>query len=278
MSDFPPGLVSVTALLPLVSIPPGTPASHPGVAAMLAERLRRDPARPAVTFYDDATGERVELSTATLDNWVAKTANLLVDTLGLAPGDKVAVDLPVHWSTAAILLAAWSAGAEVLLATDRAAGTVTSGIKVGFVAADRVDAALASDADEVVALSLRPLGGRLAHPIAGVLDYAVELPGHGDHFRAPAPPAEQEALLRFTAHVAGAWGLGPSDRVLSTAPVDTAVGLVAGLLGPLAVGASVVLCRHLDTTLLPRRIAAERVTAVCGLDGVAPAGTRPLAI
>jgi acyl-CoA synthetase (AMP-forming)/AMP-acid ligase II len=301
MSENPPTLVSVTELLPLAATPPDTTATHPGVAAMLAERLRRDPGRPAVTFYDDATGERVELSTATLDNWVAKTANMLVDTLGLAPGDMVAVDLPAHWSTAAILLAAWSAGAEVLLAsrtsqirsrssheveiggadpegTPGVVGTATSGVKVAFVAADRVEEALAEDADEVVALSLRPLGGRLAHPLAGMLDYAAEVPGHGDHFHAPAPPVGQEALLRFTAHVAEAWGLGPSDRVLSAAPIGTADGLVAGLLAPLVVGASVVLCRRLDTALLPRRVAAERVTAVCGLGGTAPAGTRTLSV
>ena len=42
-----------------------------------------DPARPLLTWYDDGTGERVELSGATLGNWVAKTANLLVDGCGL---------------------------------------------------------------------------------------------------------------------------------------------------------------------------------------------------
>ena len=39
------------------------------------------PARPLVTFYDDATGERVELSVATYANWVAKTAGLAQDEL-----------------------------------------------------------------------------------------------------------------------------------------------------------------------------------------------------
>src|SRR5690606_31992912 len=33
-------------------------------------------ARPLITFYDDATGERIELSGVTTANWVAKTANL----------------------------------------------------------------------------------------------------------------------------------------------------------------------------------------------------------
>src|SRR5579859_6537412 len=45
-------------------------------ADLLRSLLEADPARPLITFYDDATGERVELSVKTFDNWVAKTANL----------------------------------------------------------------------------------------------------------------------------------------------------------------------------------------------------------
>ena len=48
------------------------------------EHLRRaladDPANPRLTYYDDASGERVELSTTTLVNWVAKTVNVLTLT------------------------------------------------------------------------------------------------------------------------------------------------------------------------------------------------------
>ena len=39
-----------------------------------------------MTHYDDATGERVELSATTLENWVSKTANLLQDELGRTAG------------------------------------------------------------------------------------------------------------------------------------------------------------------------------------------------
>ena len=35
--------------------------------ALLSELLRADAGRPLVTFYDDATGERVELSVATYE-------------------------------------------------------------------------------------------------------------------------------------------------------------------------------------------------------------------
>ncbi|WP_374609845.1 TIGR03089 family protein, partial [Gordonia sp. (in: high G+C Gram-positive bacteria)] len=53
-----------------------------------------DHSRPLLTYYDDATGERTELSAATLGNWAAKTANYLRDEIGVAEGDVVAVDLP----------------------------------------------------------------------------------------------------------------------------------------------------------------------------------------
>ncbi|MFN4091190.1 MAG: TIGR03089 family protein, partial [Alphaproteobacteria bacterium] len=50
-------------------------------AATLADRLAHDPGQPLITFYDEATGERVELSVTTYANWVAKTASLLVEEL-----------------------------------------------------------------------------------------------------------------------------------------------------------------------------------------------------
>ncbi|HET6211502.1 MAG TPA: TIGR03089 family protein, partial [Micromonosporaceae bacterium] len=43
------------------------------VGALLARAVAAEPARPLITYYDDATGERTELSAATLANWVAKT-------------------------------------------------------------------------------------------------------------------------------------------------------------------------------------------------------------
>ncbi len=58
-------------------------------ADLLRSALASDPGRPLVTFYDDATGERVELSVATFANWVAKTANLLQADPAAEPGDRV---------------------------------------------------------------------------------------------------------------------------------------------------------------------------------------------
>ena len=66
-----------------------------------------------MTFYDDRTGERVELSVATYANWVAKTASLLQDELGLEHGDRLLLDLPPHWLGPVWLGAAWSLGLVV---------------------------------------------------------------------------------------------------------------------------------------------------------------------
>ena len=71
-----------------MSLPAATPAT------LLADAARGDSARVLLTFYDDATGERAELSVATFANWVAKTANLCRDDLGLDVGARVAIALP----------------------------------------------------------------------------------------------------------------------------------------------------------------------------------------
>jgi hypothetical protein len=78
-------------------------------AEALAAELRRDGARPLLTWYDDATGERIELSVATAANWAAKTANLLVEEDVAA----VRLDPAAHWLSVVVALGAWTAGIPV---------------------------------------------------------------------------------------------------------------------------------------------------------------------
>src|SRR5689334_21049872 len=80
---------------------------------VFAAAVRRDGASPFLTYYDDVTGERIELSALTTANWVAKTANLLVDEYDLEPGETVAIGLPPHWLSVVWALATWSAGASL---------------------------------------------------------------------------------------------------------------------------------------------------------------------
>ncbi|MEU1055830.1 TIGR03089 family protein [Streptomyces sp. NPDC005876] len=245
-------------------------------ADLLSSALAADPGRPLVTFYDDATGERVELSVATFANWVAKTANLLQDELSVEPGDRVALLLPAHWQTAVWLLACASVGAVADMGGDAAAANVA----VSGPAAESLAAARACSGARV-ALALRPLGGRFPQVPEGFVDYAVEVPGQGDRFvpYAPVDPegvalivagrefSGAEVVERARAEAAELGLTGPGARVLSGLPYDTWEGLSAGLYGPLASGGSVVLCRNLEllgADAVDRRIEAERVSVVAG--------------
>ncbi|MGN6474006.1 MAG: TIGR03089 family protein [Mycobacteriales bacterium] len=83
-------------------------------AELLDRELRRDGTRPFITAYD-GDGNRVELSVATLANWVAKTAGYLEDEVGIEAGERIAVEPTLHWLTAVVLVAGWAVGAEVAL-------------------------------------------------------------------------------------------------------------------------------------------------------------------
>lgn len=216
-----------------------------------------------LTFYDDATGERVEFSARTLGNWVAKTANLGVDLLDLEPGDTVAIDLPVHWLGVVWALAAMTAGWRV--------DPVRVGAPVAGAAAEVLVTAVVPDNAfdtyrDVVAVSTRPLSLSYGPGLpAGVLDYAAEIPANADVFTAGAAPAGfaepwwSAALAAVADH-----GPGAGDRVLTGLAPTTAEGLVQAVLAPAIATASVVLVAGLDT-LPPGRAdsiaATERVTS-----------------
>ncbi|UOY01209.1 TIGR03089 family protein [Blastococcus sp. PRF04-17] len=156
-------------------------------ADLLRDALRRDAAAPLITYYDDATGERVELSGATFGNWVAKTANLLQDEFDVGRGSTVAVALPVHWQTAAVLLAAWSCGAAVL---DTAAEDDGRLAEADVVLAEqaRLDALEDVGVEQLLGLSLHPLGMGMAGYAGSARDYALEARAHGDAFFPYDPP------------------------------------------------------------------------------------------
>lgn len=226
--------------------------------ALLDPILAADPAGPRITYYDDATGERIELSALTLANWAAKTANMLRDEFGLAPGARVSVLLPAHWQTAAVLLGAWWAGAEVVLAADPDA-------ELALVTADRLDDV--ADVPEVAALSLDAFGRPVPDLPVGVTDYATAVRAHGDQFRAAGAGAAAldgrsvAEVLGAARATAAAGGLSGSDRVLSVAPWDSPDALIDGLLAVLAVGGSLVQVANPDPTAMQRRVTSEKVTA-----------------
>jgi len=235
-------------------------------AAALDAQLRRDPARPFTTFYDHDTGERVELSLTTYANWVAKTAGLVQDELDGERGALVLVDLPTHWLGAVWLGAAWTAGLVVTddpaLADD--ADLVVcgpDGVAPYAVHADRVP---------VVALSLRPLGGRFTEALpTGVVDYGAVVLAQPDAFTSYDPPSADDPAWRDSDGTTDQSGL-LAEAEASTFVADggrllTDVNPVgrhgrATLLAPLVHGGGCVWVRHADPERWPALVEQERVT------------------
>lgn len=246
--------------------------------APMAGTSAATPDAPLLTYCDDATGERMELSAEALGRWAARTTSLLHDGCGLDAGDRVAVLLPAHWQTAAVLLGAWSAGLKVSFRLRATAGLTVhepdadKPMDAVFVARDRVDDWLENvpEARHRFSLGLSGPGagaGRQDVP-DGYRDFLTEV------LRYPDDPHGQAPLLRSSAaSIDGTtfrqWGalaqglaetldLRAGDRLLvDAAEVEHPV---KWLLAPLAVGASVVLCANLDRTNLPARLEAEGIT------------------
>jgi uncharacterized protein (TIGR03089 family) len=262
---------------------PATPSD------LLTDALRRDPSAPLVTYYDDATGERIELSTTTLGNWVAKTANLLQDEFDVGPGSTVAVALPVHWQTAAVLLGVWSCGATVLDTAAEDDGRLADA-DVLLAAQERLEALEEADGPELMGLSLHPLGLGMRDYVGGARDFALEVRSHGDRFFPhQAPDAGSPGLLAgglqlslgglvaTAGELAARLGIEAGDRLLVDEETATESGPTAWLLAPLVAGASLVLCRNADPDRLARRAEEERVTATLGgrITGVRQLGRPP---
>jgi uncharacterized protein (TIGR03089 family) len=239
-----------------------------GPPELLDRALRSDPARPLLTFYDDATDERTELSVATFANWVAKTANLLRDDLGAEPGGTLSLDLPPHWQAVVWLQSAWLLGLHVV-----PPGAAAEIAVIGY------DGSPPAAAADVVALGLGPLGlpRRDAAPPAGTtLDFDREVHGHGDRFVPaerpdPAAPALTTGGRTMSAVDLGAAAqAGPAlpagARLLVAEPLTTLPAVLGALLVPLATAVTAVLCRHLDLGRLPSRVEQEGLVAAVGPD------------
>ncbi|MEV0670663.1 TIGR03089 family protein [Mycobacterium sp. NPDC050441] len=227
-------------------------------AAVLDPLLAADPAGPRITFYDDATGERIELSTVTMANWAAKTANLLRDEMGAGPGTRVAVLLPAHWQTAAVLFGIWWIGSEVVLDGDADMALCTR---------DRLDEADdAVSGGEVAVLSLDPFGKPAPDLPIGVTDYATAVRVHGDQIvpeRVPGPALAGRSVsevLEAAQNTAAAQGFTDRDRVLSTASWATPDELIANLVATFVAGASLVQVANPDAGAQERRRTTEKVT------------------
>jgi len=203
------------------------------VPALVRALVASDPGRPRVTWYG-ADGERVELSGHVLENWVAKTANLLVEECDAGPGTTVTLDLPPHWRTVVWALATWSVGADL-------SGPVLGLGSVGpdssadvVVTADPVSA---PDGGQVVAVTLAALARRFEGEGTFDVDDAAEVSTFADSFD-PAGPLDQGEMLDAARETARSAGWPAAVRLLVRPGTFELVGTV---LAPLVVDGSVVL-------------------------------------
>jgi uncharacterized protein (TIGR03089 family) len=226
---------------------------------VLAGLLRSDPGRPLVTFYDDATGERTELSVTTWATWVAKVSSLLADDLDVEHGSRLLVRLPAHWLGTVVLGAAWNCGLEVVWDGDHdAVVTGPEGLDDWAAEAERVP---------VLASALLPLAGPFSGPVpTGVHDLGVDVWSQPDAYVAFPAPADVDLAVAGTTQ-GDLWDAARSDdrvvdgvRLLSTANPASPDGL-ACLTGPLARGGSLVLLRHVSAERHERLAGDEHVTA-----------------
>src|SRR3954452_3886370 len=255
------------ALIPYSAGMTTTPPTRATFPATLERVLRGDATRPLVTFYDDASGERVELSVATYANWVAKTAGLTQDELDVEAGGLVLLDLPTHWLGAVWLGAAWTlglAGTDDRSLVDQADLVVCGPDGVGSYAAH-------ADRVPVLALSLRPLGGRFEEALpTGVTDYGAVVLAQPDLFVPAVPPAGADPAWRdgsgtstqadLLAAAAGSSAVGPEGRLLTDVNPCSRPGL-ATLLAPVVRRASTVWVRPPSEQAWAARREQERATA-----------------
>jgi uncharacterized protein (TIGR03089 family) len=216
-----------------------------GVFQSFAAIAERQPGRygdkPFLTWYDERQlDQRVELSFKTFDNWVAKTANLLVEELGAGPGDRVAAVLADHWQTVVVLAACWRVGAGVVAvdadagAPALAAALAAGGVAAAFVREDRVAEAAgvleAAPATPALVAITADLAGRSDHDLAAALNFTRVVPSMGDLFAAPADPPGEALRVVPAAPTGRAAGGGAANDPGPTG--DPAGGGAAGSRDP----------------------------------------------
>jgi uncharacterized protein (TIGR03089 family) len=232
----------------------------------LLARITADPGRPRLTWYGD-DAERVELSGHVLDNWVTKTANLLVEEYQAGPLTRVLVDLPVHWRAVVWAMATWRVGACV---------TVPPAGRPDRVVPPEPPRPPAAGTD-VVAVALPALARHLEGELpANAVDATGSVMTYGDvltYMPEPSPSAPaikvgedlvaHAALEQWAADALHRRGVdSPGGRVLLQLPADALAEALALTLAVLAGNGSVVLCAPgVDAAARERIAAAELVVS-----------------
>ncbi|GAB3548365.1 TIGR03089 family protein [Arthrobacter tumbae] len=242
----------------------------------LFESFRSASGAPRLIWYGPGS-ERVELSGRVLENWVAKTSNMLVEELDAEAGTVVAVGMPPHWKSLVWALASWQVGAVIVLDDQTVPEDQTVSDDETVPDGDApVDVRLTMDGapetppvgreDELLvlvapgALDMRWPG---TLPV-GAVDYAATVRAFGDVYL--EDPADGSAELMR----AGGRSLTYSDLLSGTDQPAEGIWLVPASLPLLtilpaavriwAAGGTVVLV-HPEVEVTDRLVEGERVTA-----------------
>lgn len=109
----------------------GTPRWLPGAMLNIADSCFRAPASSAAIVYADDTGKRETVTIAQLEALCARVANGL-QTLGLSPGDAVAIDMPMTIECVAAYLGVIRAGCVAISIADSfAAPEIATRLRIG---------------------------------------------------------------------------------------------------------------------------------------------------
>ena len=232
---------------------------------ILNHLLTADPAAPRLTVYNESTGARMDFSAQTLENWVAKIANLLEEELELDTDSALLIDLPVTWQAAVVALGSLAAGvqfdfvnsSEPREADDSSPQIVadavfTSPDKFELYSVGNVAAASDGSAPDVALVTDDPFGRGVAESggelPAGAIDFGPTVRFYGDDYfgsTTPLPELYPDA--------------GSASRLLSTGWHDKE-SFTLSVLHPLAAGGSAVVVAGLTTAERLQQIAANENT------------------
>ena len=187
---------------------------------------------PTPLLIDHSAGPRIELSGRVLVNWWAKNCGLLEMEFGLGAGGTVCLDVPPHWRTLPLALAALSLGATV---TDRAEDA-------DLVITNRPWEHMS--APDVLAVTLEALAVSFPDDLPeGMVDHAAEVRAQPDALMFSAASATQaswdvggvdSASLEQLLAAEAADGAGASVSWLAVGDTDTAQGWSAAVASLLA--------------------------------------------
>ncbi|WP_255549527.1 TIGR03089 family protein [Corynebacterium sp. TAE3-ERU12] len=214
--------------------------------------FQTNPGAPRLTCYDEVTGGRTDLSSATLDNWASKTANFLHEELDLEAGDTIWIDLPLIWPAGCIIAGALRAGVELSAAEPMAVFTTVANLAEWENRCP--DAVLCAVTDDAFGRGVVECGGEIP---PGVIDFGPEVRMYADDYLgAGAGPDQPVCEGQTLDEIINGVDMPHGARVLfSGERLD-----VAALLAPWAADGSVVAVRGGDDARCAEIAEREKVT------------------